>query len=106
MVSYTQRRMRGGGTRPTSVALIQIVDATRIFPTAIFVVYSGAVTAASFAAANFNVLPTATAATAVLQITPTVLRINWAASIPGTGNLNYIGTVPGVLTPQTFAYHL
>jgi len=97
--------MRGQNTS-AAAPLIQMIDALRHTTNRhLNITYSGTVTAASFDPTAFNLAPQPEIGSTVIQLAANEIRIFFVTTINANGLCNYNGSTPGILTPQTIAYH-
>jgi hypothetical protein len=104
MGRWAQRRIRGGGTNPAAT-LIEISTAASDDDSIVIATYTGSIDATNFANGDFTSQPSGAASVAILQDSPNSLEIDFnPATITGDTFIQYSGTTPGVLTPQTVLY--
>jgi len=104
MGRWAQRRVAGGGIKPNANGLLQIINAT-VSPDGEIVTttWSGTVNPIDFAAADFLSSPSDTEPNNIGQENPNQLDLEYASDIRSEDFIRYIGSTPGILTPQIFS---
>lgn len=104
MGRWAQRRRGGGDPKSVQGALLQIEDANITSTTEVTAEYSGEISAAGFSDGDFTSLNSNETSISVTQFSANELVIEFSGTITGDDQIEYTGTKPGVLTPQTVNY--
>ena len=67
--------------------------------------YTANVTAGDFTPADFASLPSTETGTSVAQLGAAILTITFSGVITGDTDIQYVGTDPPAVTPQTLTYN-
>jgi hypothetical protein len=102
MGRWAQRKRAGGG--PSAPSLTQIDTATLASNTQADLFYNNSVTATDFDPATFTSSPSGVFGTAITQAGPNEFLIDLTGSAAGDDEIQYTGSVSGVLTPQSVQY--
>lgn len=104
MGRWAQRR-RGGGGGGNNEAGITINNVNFSGTDSADIFFSAEVTAADFSPANFASVFSGGVGIAVTQLAPDELLVQLSLPNGGDAQFVYVGTVPGVISPQVVAYN-
>jgi len=104
MGRWSHRKRMGGGPPTTAVGVTRMIQAIIDDVDISLVAYSTPVVNTAFTPSDFASLPSAETGSTVDQSAGTELRITWSGIITGDTSVQYSGTDPPALTPQTIAY--
>lgn len=93
------QRQRGGGGR--GVVLTEMAAADLATESLVDVGYTAPIDVADFSPADFQSMPSATVGFNISQINPSVLEIDFSSDVSTDTSIEYSGTAPQVLSPQT-----
>jgi hypothetical protein len=99
MGQWATRTRRGG-----NISLNMMTSATKFDPLTALVNYLNNVDATAFALGQFTSQGSGQTPTFIAQTAPRQLGLGFAFTIAGDNSLNYFGTVPGILNPDTASY--
>lgn len=105
MGRWAQRRRAGGGSSPDSAppTIAQLLEAHIDGIVTEQAVYTTPITAGDFSPGDFVSNPSGGTSTIVLQINATTIEIEFDNIVTGDDTLEYAGTNPNVITPDSVA---
>lgn len=100
MGRWAQRRIAGGGGDQVINQIVSaIYDAGELLLT-----YRENVSGPLFTGLEFTAQPGSHASTEVNNETLNSIRVTFGSAISSSGTVDYAGSVPGILNPQSFPY--
>jgi hypothetical protein len=104
MGRWAQRRLSGGAGGQSIGVLAHIIAAAINDPVTAETIYNTSISDVGFGGGEFTSQPSGEVSTAVIESTPTSFLIAFPADISGDSSIEYNGSVPGFLSPDSKGY--
>lgn len=105
MSEHARRTRRGRDSKGDAAPPLRFITiAHKVAGNQITATYNEPQSAAAFSGGNFQSFPSGRITGPYIQVSPTVVRMQFSGSIAGDTNVVYGGSAAGVLTPQTVPY--